>query len=84
MTLSFSATPSWRSLVSWTKWATKVALKMAGIVTAHQSRMSKNGKAFGIFNLEDFTGTFEFALFGDDYAKFKGYLDAEFYVVYHS
>jgi len=56
------------------KMGNKSGLKMAGIVTAHQSRMSKNGKAFGIFNLEDFTGTFEFALFGDDYAKFKGYL----------
>ncbi len=56
------------------KMQNKSGLKIAGIVTAHQSRMSKNGKAFGIFNLEDFTGTFEFALFGDDYAKFKGYL----------
>lgn len=56
------------------KMGNKSGLKIAGIVTSHQSRMSKNGKAFGIFSLEDFTGSFELALFGDDYAKFKGYL----------
>ena len=49
-------------------------IKVAGIVTAHQSRMTKSGKAFGLFTLEDFSGSFEFAVFGDDYAKFKGYL----------
>jgi DNA polymerase-3 subunit alpha len=52
----------------------KSGLKFCGIVTSHQSRITKNGKAFGIFVLEDFTGSHEFALFGDDYAKFKGYL----------
>ncbi|MFT4523474.1 MAG: DNA polymerase-3 subunit alpha, partial [Bacteroidia bacterium] len=49
-------------------------MKVAGIVTSHNSRMTKNGKPFGIFILEDFGGTQEFALFGDDYAKFRGYL----------
>ncbi len=54
--------------------AGKSGFKMAGIITSHQSRITKNGKAFGIFVVEDFTGSHEFALFGDDYAKFKGYL----------
>ncbi|MBI1307918.1 MAG: DNA polymerase III subunit alpha [Bacteroidetes bacterium] len=49
-------------------------VKVAGIVTSHQNRMSKNGKPFSIFVLEDFSGSFEFALFGDEYAKFNGYI----------
>ncbi|MCB9263112.1 MAG: DNA polymerase III subunit alpha [Flavobacteriales bacterium] len=49
-------------------------IKLAGIVTVHNSRINKSGKAFGIFTVEDYSGTYEFALFGDDYAKFRGYL----------
>lgn len=49
-------------------------LKVAGIVTSRQDRLSKGGKAFSRFFLEDFTGTHEFSLFGDDHAKFNGYI----------
>src|SRR5207253_1783509 len=40
---------------------------VAGIVTDVQHRTSKTGKPFGIFTLEDYMGSFEFILFGEDY-----------------
>lgn len=44
------------------------------IVTA-EHRVSKNGKPFGKFILEDYTGNHELMLFNDDYLKYKFYLD---------
>jgi DNA polymerase III subunit alpha len=40
------------------------------IVTSVTERMTKNGKPFVIFMGEDFNGSFEFALFGEDRNKF--------------
>lgn len=45
--------------------------RLAGLVTAHTQRTTKTGKSFGICNIEDYSGTTEFALFGEDYVKFK-------------
>ena len=50
-------------------------LKVAGIVTKMRDGMTRRGNKYGIFTVEDFTGSREFALFGDEYAKFRGYLD---------
>jgi DNA polymerase-3 subunit alpha len=36
--------------------------------------MTKNGKPFGRFSLEDYHHTESFMLFGEDYLKFKDYL----------
>ena len=33
--------------------------------------MTKTGKPFGTFVLEDYNESYEFALFGDDYVKFR-------------
>ena len=45
--------------------------------------MSKNGKPFCIFTLEDFSGTREFALFGEQYTTYKPWieLNAQIFVV---
>ena len=51
---------------------------LVGIVTSVQNRVLKNGKPFGIFSIEDFTGTYELALFGGDYLNLKNYLQNEF------
>lgn len=48
---------------------------IAGIVTAKADRTSRSGKPFGTFMLEDYSGSQEFVLFSDDYAKFRGYID---------
>ncbi len=53
----------------------KKELKMAGIVTEVVHRMTKNGKPFGILTLEDYQDAYKFFMFGDEYVKFKGYLN---------
>ncbi len=45
--------------------------RLAGLVTAHNQRVTKTGKQFGICMIEDYGGNTEFALFGEDYVKFK-------------
>ena len=45
-----------------------------GIVTAVEHRISKNGKGWGLFTLEDFSGSYEFKIFGEEYLKYKHFL----------
>ena len=45
---------------------------LGGIVTGVTSRFSKNGKPFGIVTLEDFEGSGELALFGEDWGRWSG------------
>ena len=46
-------------------------LKVAGIVTDAQHRISKRGTGWGIFTLQDFRGSLELKLFSEDYLKYK-------------
>jgi DNA polymerase-3 subunit alpha len=46
-------------------------LKIGGLVANVQHKMTKTGKPFGTFVLEDYNESYEFALFGDDYVKFR-------------
>jgi len=48
--------------------------KLAGLVTEVQHRMTKTGKNFGSFVIEDFTGKTDFILWSEDYIKFQNYL----------
>lgn len=48
------------------------------IVTTVTERMTKTGKPFVIFMGEDFNGSYEFALFGEDRNKFINYLKPGF------
>ncbi len=50
-------------------------VKIAGIVLDASHRISKKGTGWGVFNIQDFNGSFEFALFGEDYQKFKHLLE---------
>lgn len=54
--------------------------KFAGVVTAVQHRMTKQNKPWGFFEIEDKHGSMEFRLFGEDYTKFRQYLDMEFFL----
>ncbi|MDB5130431.1 MAG: polymerase subunit alpha, partial [Mucilaginibacter sp.] len=47
---------------------------IGGLVGNVQHKMTKNGKPFGTFVLEDYNESYEFALFGDDYVKFRNLL----------
>jgi DNA polymerase-3 subunit alpha len=50
-------------------------IKLAGLITAVRDAVSKNGKPFCIFTLEDFSGTREFALFGEQYTTYKQWIE---------
>ncbi len=47
---------------------------LGGIVTAVRSKFAKNGKPCGFVTIEDFNGSGELALFGDDWGKWNGWL----------
>ena len=46
-------------------------LRLAGIVTSFQERISKNNKPYGTFKLEDYASSKEFTMFGEDYLKYR-------------
>ena len=46
----------------------------AGILTDVQHRISKAGKGWGMFTVEDYNESYEFRVFGEDYLKFKHFL----------
>lgn len=43
------------------------------MVTGVQVRTAKNGNQFGIITIEDFMSTYEFSLFGNDFATWNGF-----------
>lgn len=49
-------------------------VSFGGIVTDVQHRVSKSGKGWGLFVLEDYNESHEFKIFGEDYLKFKHFL----------
>ncbi len=49
--------------------------RLAGLVTDAQHRVTKTGRNFGSFCIEDFTGKTELMLWSDDYVKFQNYLE---------
>ena len=50
-------------------------MRIAGLVTDAQHRVSRNGKNFGSMIIEDFSGKAELMLWSDDYVKFKNYIE---------
>ena len=46
-------------------------LSFAGIVTDVQHRVSKAGKGWALFTIEDYGDSYEFRVFGEEYLKFK-------------
>ncbi|PIB28861.1 DNA polymerase III subunit alpha [Maribacter sp. 4G9] len=49
-------------------------LTFAGVITDVQHRISKNGKGWASFTMEDYTDTFEFRIFGEEYLKYRHFL----------
>ncbi len=50
-------------------------LRIAGLVTDAQHKVSRKGNNFGVIILEDFSGKTELMLFGEDYVRYKNYLE---------
>ena len=51
---------------------------IAGIVTSEQVKATKNNEPYGRYEIEDYTGTYEFALFRDNYKNFSPLLRKDF------
>ncbi len=49
-------------------------LTAAGVITDVQHRVSKNGKGWGLFTMEDYNESYEFRIFGEEYLKFRHFL----------
>ncbi len=49
-------------------------LCFAGVITEVQHRTSKNGKGWALFTMEDYTDSYEFRIFGEEYLKFRHFL----------
>ncbi|MCD8072055.1 MAG: DNA polymerase III subunit alpha, partial [Alistipes sp.] len=54
---------------------------IAGMVTSVQNLMTKTGKPFGRFTLEDYNGSYQFTLFGKDYENFRKYMYQDYYLL---
>ncbi|KAF5275289.1 hypothetical protein FQR65_LT16757 [Abscondita terminalis] len=52
---------------------------IGGIIVAANHRVSKNGKN-PLICIEDYSDSFEMMVFGEDYVKFKGYLQEGYFV----
>ena len=50
------------------------------MVVGVQNLMTKTGKPWGKFKLEDYNGGHEFALFGKDYENFRKYLFPDYFL----
>lgn len=55
--------------------------RVAGIITSVSHLTTKTGSPFGKFTLEDYNGSYEFALFKDDYLRFKNYLNEYWFIL---
>ncbi|MEO1031702.1 MAG: DNA polymerase III subunit alpha [Bacteroidota bacterium] len=49
-------------------------ITFGGVVTDIQHRVSKQGKGWAAFTIEDYTDSYEFRIFGEDYLKFRHFL----------
>jgi DNA polymerase-3 subunit alpha len=49
-------------------------LCFGGVVTNIEHRVSKNGKGWATFTIEDYTDSFDFRIFGEEYLKFRHFL----------
>ena len=49
--------------------------KLAGLITEAAHRLTKTGREFGSITLEDYTGKTELMFWGEDYVKFKHFID---------
>lgn len=53
---------------------------IGGIIAEAGHRVAKSGKPFGSFIIEDYSGSFEIMAFGEDYVKFRSYMEEGYFV----
>jgi DNA polymerase III subunit alpha len=55
-------------------------ISFAGVIVSSAHKVSKNGKPFGSFVIEDYTESIQLMLFSEDYLKVKHFLEKESFV----
>ncbi len=55
-------------------------INVAGIVNEIEHLESRNGKGWGRFTLEDYSDQFEFRIFGEEYLRFKHFIDTNQFI----
>ena len=55
-------------------------ITFAGIVTAFESKTTKSGKPFAQFTLEDYNGSYQLALFSDDFTRYKSFIETNTFI----
>ncbi|WP_300879250.1 DNA polymerase III subunit alpha, partial [uncultured Alistipes sp.] len=55
-------------------------IAVAGMVVGAQNLVTKTGKPWGKFTLEDYNGSHEFALFGKDYENFRRFMFPDYFL----
>lgn len=51
------------------------------MVTGVQNLMTKTGKPFGRFTIEDYNGSYQFTLFGKDYENYRKFMYQDYYLL---
>ena len=54
---------------------------LGGLITSAEQRISKKGNPYGSYTIEDYTGSFEFPLFGNTYTHFGHLMLKDLYVL---
>ena len=65
------------------QWIEKHAgqpLHLGGIIVAAEDRMSQKGNPWGKYTIEDYTGSYQFSVFGETYQRFAALLKPNVYV----
>ena len=64
----------------WIEKHTGHPLHMAGIIVAAEDRVSQKGNPWGKYTIEDYTGSYQFSVFGENYQRFAALLRPNMYV----
>lgn len=62
----------------------KTDIKVAGIITFQETRLTRKGDQFGNILLEDFSGAFKFFLFQEDFLKYRHFMVENMSVFIHA
>jgi DNA polymerase-3 subunit alpha len=57
--------------------------RLGGIVTAAEEAVSSKGNLFGRYTLEDYTGSYQFVLFGEEYKQYASLIKPNVYIIVH-
>lgn len=55
-------------------------LVIGGLVSSANHRTTKMGKPFGVFMFEDYSDSYEIAVFGEDYVKLKAFINEGYFL----